>query len=406
MNLSLFLSKKLIPKNSSSVSKPVVGIAVASVALGICILLLTFAITAGFRSEIRNKVIGFGSHIEVAHFDNNNSYESSPIFINTDLVASLRQIPGVAKIQPFTTKAGIVKTENDVEGIVFKGINADYDSLFFMKNLVKGNFIKLSDSAVSNEVIISETLAKKLQLGVGQKFTAFFIQNPVRQRAFTIVGIYNTGLKEYDKTYIVCDMAHLQKLNDWRKDCVGGLEILIDDFDKIDRINEQVSDVLPYDLQSSTIIERNRDIFDWISLFDQNVLILVILVIVISGVSLISTQLILSLEHISTIGLLKALGCTTANIRNIFLLLSARILGWGLLLGNATGLLFCFLQNRFHLITLNPDNYYVPYVPIDVQWRHIVLINLAAVLVSLSVLIIPAHFVARRTSAISALRMD
>ena len=406
MNFSLFLSQKLIPKNSRRVSKPVVSIAVGSVALGICILLLTFAITTGFRNEIRNKVIGFGSHIEVAHFDNNYSYESSPVFVNANLIANIKQVDGVAHIQPFTTKAGIVKTENDVEGVVFKGINVNYDSLFFVKNLVKGNFITLSDSAVSNDVLISETMAKKLQLDVGQKFTAFFIQNPVRQRAFTIKGIYNTGLGEHDKRYIFCDMAHLQKLNDWKSGCVGGLEILINDFNNIDCINKQISDALPYDLLSTTITDRNRDIFDWIRLFDQNVLILVFLVIIISGVSLISTQLILSLEHITTIGLLKALGCTTATIRNVFLFLSAKILGLGLLFGNAIGLLFCFVQNRFHLIPLNPDNYYVSYVPVDVQWLQVVLINIGAILISFAVLIIPAHIVACRTSAINTLRMD
>ena len=406
MNLSFFLSQKLIPENSKRISKPVVNIAVVGVALGICILLLTFAITTGFRNEIRNKVIGFGSHIEVAHFDNNYSYESSPVFIDTNWIASLEQIEGVVHIQPFTFKAGIVKTESEVEGVVFKGIDSNYDSLFFVKNLVKGTFITLSDTAVSNDVIISEILAKKLQLDIGQKFTAFFIQQPVRQRMFTIKGIYNTGLGVYDKTHIVCDMAHLQKLNDWQSDCVGGLEILIDDFNQIDRINDRISDVLPYNLLSTTIIDRNRDIFSWIRLFDQNVFILVFLVVIISSVSLISTQLILSLEHITTIGLLKALGCTTFAIRNVFLFLSARILSRGLLLGNAVGLLFCFLQSRLHLVALNPDNYYVSYVPIDVEWLQVVLINLAAVLISFAVLIIPAHLVARRTSAINALRMD
>ena len=406
MNFSYFLSQKLIPKDSKRVSKPVVTISIISVALGICILLLTFAITTGFRNEIRNKVVGFGSHIEIAHFDNNISYESSPVFIDTALITSLKQIKGITNIQAFTTKAGIVKTENDVEGVVFKGIDANYDSLFFVKNLVKGTFITLSDSATSNDVIISEILAKKLQLDVGQKFTAFFIQNPVRQRMFAIKGIYNTGFGIYDKTYIICDIAHLQKLNDWKSDCVGGLEILIDDFNKIDLLNERINDVLPYDLQSTTIIDRNRDVFDWIRLFDQNVFILIFLVIIISGVSLISTQLILLLEQISTIGLLKALGCTTSTIRNVFLFISAKILGLGLLFGNAIGLLLCWIQHHFHLITLNPDSYYVSYIPIDIQCLHLILINLGAVLVSFTVLIIPAHFVARRTTAINALRVD
>ena len=406
MNISFFLSQKLIPKNSRRVSKPVVVISIVSVALGICILLLTFAITAGFRNEIRNKVAGFGSHIEIVHFDNNYSYESSPVFIDAELISSLKQVEGVANVQPFTTKAGIVKTENDVEGVVFKGIDMHYDSSFLVKNLVRGAFIALSDSAVSNEVLISETLARKLQLDTGQKVTAFFIQNPVRQRVFVIKGIYSTGMEVYDKTYLVCDMAHLQKLNDWKSGCVGGLELLIDDFNRIDRVNDLVQDVLPYDLLSTTIIDRNRDIFDWIRLFDQNVFILVFLVIIISGASLISTQLILSLEHISTIGLLKALGCSTSTIGNIFLFLSAKIVGWGLLFGNAVGLLLCWLQNHFRIITLNLDNYYVSYIPIDVQWWQVVAVNLGTVLISFAVLIIPAHFVARRTSAIAALRMD
>ena len=406
MNFSFYLSQKLVPKDGRRVSKPVVAVSIVTMALGVCILLLTFAITTGFRNEIRNKVIGFGSHIEIAHFDNNNSYESSPVFVVSEMIDAIKQINGVVNIQAFTSKAGIVKTESEVEGVVFKGIDPDYDSLFFVKNMVKGNFLTLSDSTTSNDVLLSETLAKKLQLDTGQKFTAFFIQNPVRQRAFTIKGIYNTGLSTYDKTIILCDIKHLQKLNDWKSDCVGGLEVLIDDFDKIDLLNETVSDVLPYNLRATTIIDRNRDIFDWIRLFDQNVFILVILVVIISGVSLISTQLILSLEHISTIGLLKALGCTTSTIRNVFLFLSAKILIIGLLVGNAVGLLLCWLQNQFHLITLNPDNYYVSYIPIDVQWLHVVLINIGAVLVSFAVLIIPAHFVARRTSAINALRMD
>jgi len=406
LNFSYFLSQKLIPKDSKSVSKPVVRISIVSVALGICILLLTFAITTGFRNEIRDRVIGLGSHIRVVHFDNNNSYESSPVFINPELISDIERINGVVRIQPFTTKACIVKTENDVEGVVFKGIDANYDARFFVKNLVKGRFISLSDTAVSNEALISEKLAKKLQLDTGIKITAFFIQNPVRQRVFTIRGIYNTGVEDYDKRHIICDMAHLQKINDWANGYVGGLEILIDNFDNMQNINAQVRDVLPYDLQASTIIEQYAGIFDWIHLFDQNVFILIFLVIIIAGVSLISTQLILSLEHISTIGLLKALGCTTSAVRNIFLFLSARILGLGLLFGNMAGLLLCFLQSHFQIFRLNPDNYYVSYVPIDVQWLHVILINVGAIFISFAVLIIPAHFVARKTNTIKALRID
>lgn len=406
MNFSFFLSQKLIPKENRRISKPVLTISIISVALGICILILTFAITTGFRNEIRNKVVGFGSHIEISHFDNNLSYESSPIELDANLIAAITQVEGVAKIQPFCNKAGIVKTENDVEGIVFKGIDADYDSLFFSKNLIKGRFIQLDDSITSNDIIISEILAQKLKLDTGQKLSAFFVQNPVRQRMFTIKGIYNTGLSVFDKTFIICDIKHIQKLNDWKIECIGGLEVLITHFDKINSINENINNILPYDMRATTIIDRNRDIFDWIRLFDQNVLILVILVIIISGVSLISTQLILILEHISTIGILKALGCTTSAIRNVFLFISLKILGTGLLVGNFIGLSFCFLQSTFHLIPLNPKNYYVSYVPVEVQWLQIAIINAGVILISFVVLVIPAHFIARRISAVKALRMD
>ena len=406
MNISLFLSQKLIPKDSRRISKPVLTISILSVALGVCILILTFAITTGFRNEIRNKVVGFGSHIEISHFDNNQSYESSPIEIDDVLTAAVKQVEGVVKLQAFSTKAGIAKTENDVEGVVFKGVGSDYDSAFFVKNLIKGSFIRLSDSLTSNEIIISETLAQKLHLDTGQRLTAFFVQNPVRQRVFTIKGIYNTGMNIFDKTFIICDIKHIQRLNDWKSGCIGGLEVLIADFDKIDAVNENINNILPYNMQATTIIARNRMIFDWISLFDQNVFILVLLVLIITGVSLISTQLILILEHISTIGLLKALGSTTAAVRNIFLFISLKILGTGLVVGNFIGLSFCFLQQNFHFITLNPENYYVSYVPIEVQWLQIALINAGAVLISFVVLIIPAHFVARRVSAVRALRMD
>ncbi len=406
MNLSYLLSKKLIPKDNQRISRPILIISIISVALGVGILIIAFAITTGFKSEIREKIVGFGSHIEIVHFDNNNSYESSPIDNDFDFYKDIQNLENVSSIQSVATKAGIVQGDNDIEGVVFRGIGKDYNSSFFEKHLVKGRFIQMQDSSTSNEIIISELLANKLQLDTGQRLFSYFVQNPVRQRVFKITGIYNTGLGTYDKNTIISDIRQIQKLNDWEKNQVSGIEVLIRNFDKIDLTNDQINDLLPPDMQSSTIIERNRDIFDWMDLFNQNVYILIILIVIITTVSLISTQLTISLEHIATIGILKTLGCTNATIRNIFLYISARILGFGLLFGNIVALLFCYLQGTFNLIKLNPENYYVSSVPIEVNIWHVLLINTGTILISIAILIIPSYFVAKKTKAIDALRME
>jgi lipoprotein-releasing system permease protein len=381
-------------------------ISIISVALGVSILILAFAVTSGFKSEIRGKIVGFGSHIEIVRFDNNNSYESVPILTDFDFYNDILALENVLSIQSVATKAGIVKGEQDIEGVVFKGVGEEYNSSFFEKHLVKGRFIQMSDSVVSNEIIVSEILANKLHLDTGQRLLAYFVQNPVRQRMFTITGIYNTGLGTHDKNIILADIRQMQKLNDWDKNRASGIEILLKDFDKIDYTNEQINELLPPDMQSNTIIERHREIFDWLDLFDQNVYILILLIIIVATVSLTSTQLTISLEHISTIGILKTLGCTNVVIRNIFLYISARILGYGLLFGNLIALTICYLQHIFKIITLNSENYFVSFVPIQVDVWNVLLINAGTILISLAILLIPSYFVAQKTKAIDALRME
>jgi lipoprotein-releasing system permease protein len=381
-------------------------ISIISVALGVSILILAFAITSGFKSEIRGKIVGFGSHIEIVHFDNNNSYESIPISDSFDFYDDICKLDNVLSIQSVAAKAGIVKGEQDIEGVVFKGIGKDYNSSFFEKYLIKGRFILLNDSSSSNEIIISEMLANKLHLDTGERLLAYFVQQPVRQRMFTIIGIYNTGLGTHDKNTIIADIRQIQKLNDWNKNLAGGIEILLKDFDKIDQTNEQINDMLLPDMQANTIIERNREIFDWIDLFDQNVYILILLIIIVTAVSLTSTQLTISLEHITTVGILKTLGCTNAVIRNIFLYISARILGFGLLFGNIIALVLCYLQYSLKIITLNPENYFVSFVPIQVDVWYVLLINFGTILISIAILLIPSYFVAQKTKAIDALRME
>ena len=406
MNISFFLSKKLIPRDSQRISKPIITVSVISVALGVIILILAFAITTGFKNEIKEKMVGFGSHIEISHFDNNQSYENTPIDKNLDVYQQIAKLNHVANIEPFAMKAGIVKGDEDIEGIVFKGIEKNYPPSFFEKYLQKGHFILFDDSTASNEIFISEILANKLFLDTGQRLLTYFVQNPVRQRMFTIAGIYNTGLGKFDKNIILCDIAHIQKLNNWQPNQVSGIEVLIDNFANLEIVNQQINDMLPPDLLASTIVERNRDIFDWISLFNQNVYILIILIIIVTGVSLISTQLTISLEHIPTIGILKTLGCTNAVIRNIFLYISGKILTIGLLFGNTIALILCFIQNKYHIVTLNPENYYVSFVPIEVNFWEVLYINLGVIAISIGILVIPSFFVAKNTKTIDALQMD
>jgi len=406
LNIGFFLSRKLIPKDSHRISKPIVLISIISVALGVATLILAFAITTGFKNEIKEKIIGFGSHIEIRHFDNNVSYENTPVSNDLPIYDEIKRLEHVSSIQPVASKAGILKGEEDIEGVVFKGITKDYPTDFFKKYLQKGRFIQFEDSVNSNEIIISELLANKLHLDTGQRILAYFVQNPVRQRMFTIVGIYNTGLGKYDKNSILCDIGQIQRLNDWNPNQVSGMEILLDNFSNLGAINEEANDLLPPDMLAMTIEELHPDIFGWIDLFNQNVYILIILIIIVTMVSLISSQLTISLEHISTVGILKALGCTNTIVRNIFFFISLRILFLGLFFGNAIALLICYIQAKYHLLGLNPESYYVSFVPIEVVSWHVLCINLATILISVAILVFPSYFVAKKTKAIDALRMD
>jgi lipoprotein-releasing system permease protein len=406
LDVNYFLSRKLIPKDSKRISRPIAIISIISVALGISILIIAFAITTGFKNEIRKKIIGFGSHLEIVYFDNNNSYESIPIYTHLDFYNDIKTLNNVSAIQAVSTKAGIVRGEKDIEGVVFKGVGKDYHSAFFEKHLLKGRFIQSNDSVPSSEIIISELLANKLQLDTGQKLLAYFVQNPVRQRVFKIAGIYSTGLGRHDRNTVICDILQIQHLNQWDNTQASAVEVLIKDFDKINMTNEQINDVLPADMQSTTIMERNQDIFDWIDLFNQNVYILIVLIVIITVVSLISTQLTIFLEHITTIGVLKTLGCTNADIRNIFSYISLRILGSGLFFGNAIALLICYLQNKFDIIRLNPENYYVSSVPVEVVFWQVLLINIVTIVICMGILIFPSYFVARKIKAIDALHMN
>lgn len=369
-----------------------------------CVLILTFAITAGFRNEVQSKITGLGAHIAVSHYDNNESFQKVPIVDSENLRRRILAQDNVSHLQATACMAGIIQGHQDVEGVAFKGVGTDYDTSFLFRQIVQGRCLQLNDSAVSNELLVSETFSKRTGLQVGDKVNAFFVQNPVRERKFEIVGIYNTGLSIYDKTYVMCDIRQIVKLKGWADNRIDALEVFVKDFSLLESTTDKVNLAVDYDMKAESIKEQQQEVFNWIDLVEQNVVVLILLIIVIVAVSLISTQLTFALEHIPTIGILKTMGCRNTSISHIFMWVSFKVLFSGMLWGNAVGLLLCWLQHTFHIVTLNPENYYMSYVPINVQWVHVLAVNAGVMLISWCVLVLPAYFVAKKvriTDAIS-----
>ncbi|MBQ2488356.1 MAG: ABC transporter permease [Bacteroidales bacterium] len=403
MNTNRYIAQRLLPRNGRRFSKPILWIATISVGLGVCVMIWAFAITSGFRKEIREKVVGFGSHIVIQRFDNNQSYEKQPFSTHSLPLSKIERLPNVRCVQKCASKAGIIQTNEEIEGILFKGIDSNYDSSFFTRHLIRGHFPNYAHESETNDILISSHLANRLQLDTGEKIRVYFIQNPVRQRSFNIAGIYNTGLGNYDQTYALCAIRHIQKLNNWTEDSVDAIEILLHDFDKMENTCSRINHALPYQLTAETTKKMHPDMFEWIALFDQNVIVLVILITIVVCITLISTLLTITLEQIPAIGMLQTLGCTTKDIRNIFLFISRRILLKGMLIGNAAAMLFCMMQQKTHMLRLDPKNYFMDYVPMLCQWQHILGINLSVFAVGICFLLIPSHFVTKQIRIVDAL---
>ncbi|MDQ1772338.1 FtsX-like permease family protein [Labilibaculum sp. A4] len=414
MNLELFIAKKITisKKGGGNISHPIISIAKISIALGIAVMILAVAIVTGFKSEITNKVIGFGSHIQITNYDNNSSFETNPIEKNAISVSSIEKIPGVSHIQSFATKPGILKTKSDIQGIVLNGIGKDYDWSFFKNHLVEGKTIQLTDSTKSNDILISEKLSNLLQLKVGNKLSVYFIQQPPRVRSFTVAGIYNTGMEEFDKLFLICDIQHIQKLNDWSNNQVSGYEIFIDNFDDLDLIDQQIKGITAASftddgagLKVRSIVRKYPQIFSWLDMLDMNVWIILSLMILVAGFNMVSGLLIIILEKTNMIGILKALGTENWSIRKIFLYQSSMLIGQGLLWGNIIGISVCLLQYFFEIIPLDPTNYYVDTVPINLKITHIILLNIGSLIVTVSMLLVPSYLITKITPA-KAIKFD
>lgn len=412
MNIEFFIAGRIYKgnrKNTQNVSSPAIKIAIAGIALGLSVMIATIGIIIGFKKEVRGKVIGFGSHIQITSFAPNNSYEQAPISFSDTLRRKLSSNPDIEHVQSFIVKPGIIKTQNDFQGVVLKGVGDDYDWKFFEQNLIQGKTLKeASVPEGSNPTLISQTIAQKLHLKLGDSFNTYFIQDPVRVRKFVIVGIYQTHFEDYDKLFILTHDRLLSRLNDWDNDMVSGIEVFIKDFNRLDAVSQHlfyemsfVKDRMGNTLYTRSIKDINPVIFNWLELLDMNVWIIIILMIAVAGVTMISGLLIIILERTNMIGMLKAMGSPDISIRKVFLYLSAYLIGQGMLWGNVIGLTFCALQKYFHIIKLNPATYYLSSVPIDLNIFYILLLNIGTLLVSLLMMIAPSYLVAKITPATS-----
>lgn len=409
MNTEFFIAKRLYKgnkKNEKRVSSPAVTIAIAGIALGLVVMILSVSIVIGFKKEIRGKVVGFGSHIHVTSFEDNSSFELNPIATSDSLYSIITSHPEIRHVQPYIIKPGIIKTDENFQGVVMKGVNEEYDWEFFSKNLIEGHIIDKDNNEGENQAIVSKDIADKLHLKLGDKFTSYFVQDPVRARRFKITGIYQTNFEDYDKLYILTDMHLLSKLNDWDKDLASGLEVLVKDYDELDMTAQELffdmasyQDRLGNTLYAKSIKDINPIIFDWLSLLDMNVVIIIVLMLIVSGFTMISGLLIIILERTNMIGILKAVGTRSFNIRKIFLYLSSFLILKGLVWGNIIALIICFAQKYLHIIQLNPEVYYTAYVPVEINVWNIVIINVGTLIVSMLMMIGPSYLIAKISPA-------
>ncbi|MCD8291418.1 MAG: ABC transporter permease [Prevotella sp.] len=403
MNLPLFIAKRIYSDNSDKqeVSRPAIRIATAGVAIGLAVMLISVCIILGFKHGIRDKVIGFGSHITVANFYYLHNNIQSPICMPDSMLDVLRTINGVNHVQRFAMKQGILKTDSDFLGVMFKGVGPEYDTTFIHNNLVSGSIPVFSDSVSQNKILISKIMANLLKLDTGDRvFAYFFDKNDVRTRRFTVAGVYETNLTQYDKAVCFTDLYSAVRLNSWENDQISGAELTVNDFNKLndvedvliqkvnrrlDRYNETYS--------SETIQQSNPQIFAWLDLLDLNVWIILILMLCVAGFTMISGLLIIILERTNMIGILKALGAGNKLVRKTFLWFAVFIIGRGMLLGDIIAIALMLIQKYTGLVTLDPSTYYVKVVPVEINIPIIILLNIATFLISVFVLIAPSYLI-------------
>jgi lipoprotein-releasing system permease protein len=391
-------------RDNKSMSRPAVRIAIIGITLGLAIMLISIAVIVGFKREVRNQIIGFGSHIQVMSYNNYNSIQSEPITLTPQLDSLLKTTPNVRDIQHIATQPGIIHTEEAFQGILLKGVDSTYNWDFFSQNLIEGT--TLGDS-IKNGTIISSAIAHTMNLKIGDSYTVYFASNNgLRARKFTVVGIYQTTFADYDKLYILTDISHIQRLNQWADNQFSTLEILVNDYSRLNQTSADLFNKIIIYSHNTDILYRvetieslTPQIFDWLDMLDMNAIVIIILMLAVSGFCVISGLLILILERSATIGLLKSLGANNWTIRKIFLIQSAYLISRGMLWGNIIGLAIIVIQHFTHAIPLDPTSYYVDYVPVQLSLSGWLLINIGLAIASILMLVGPSYFVTRISPA-------
>lgn len=416
MNIERFLAKRIISDsaNGSQLSRPIVRISVIGIALGLAVMILTISIVKGFQEEVRAKLIGVGAHILITNYDNNSSDEPLPISNKQPFLEQLRHDPTVAHFNVFTTKTGIIKTKTVNEGVVLKGVGADYDWTFISNNLKEGRPFTVGDTGASRSIIVSRYLADKLELKLNDKVIIYFLAkrsnehstyHDQRVKTFFICGIYETGLEDVDKTLVLVDIQQLQKLNYWTPEQVGGFELTIHNYNQIDETGERINELIGAGLIAQTIKEMNPTIFSWLDLQDVNAVIVIALMVLVAGINMISALLILILERTNMIGILKALGATNKSIQKVFLYNAGYLIGKGLIWGNIIGISIALIQKYYGLFKLDEATYYVSTIPIQFNLVYILLLNVGTLLCCLLMLILPS-FIVSKITPVKAIRFS
>lgn len=407
MNTELFIAKRLFSDKATRklLSQRIIRIALIGIALGLTVMIVSVAVVTGFKKEIRDRVIGFGSNIQIINYDSNNSYETRPVSADQPFLETVRSLAGVKYVQPFATKPGMIKTDEYHQGIIFKGVTKDYNWDFFAKNLVAGHVPNLNDSSRVNEIILSEYLSKLLNIKLNDRVVVYFInENDAIPRLLqlTVCGVYRSGFEEFDKVFILGDLKQVQRLNDWRNDQISGFEVAITNFNQIDNIEQEIrNSVIQFRdadadiMRTESITRLYPQIFDWLSVLDMNVWIILLLMVIVASFNMVSGLLVLILERASMIGVLKAMGSANWSIRKVFIYLSVFLTSRGMLWGNVIGISIVLLQGIFHIIKLDPAAYYVDYVPMNFSVLHLVLLNLGTITITSLILIIPSWLISR-----------
>ena len=394
MNAATFISKRIFSLSKENLSSTVMRIAVASVALGIAIMLISIAVVVGFKNQIKDKVIGFVAPIHVQALNQNESIEEAPFVFDSVLKARLDK-PFIKNMHKTANKAGIIKTDDEIQAVVLKGVDVDYNWSYINYYLVDGETPQYVENERSNDVVVSNIIARKMKLKVGDDVRIWFVDNDMkaRGRKFVVKGIYETGLQECDERFVYCDLNQIRRLNGWKNGEIGHLEIWVDDEDKINSYNRQIYYSIPTELVSYSAMETYPQIFDWLSLQDMNVVIIIVLMLLVAGITIISMLLIIILERTSTIGLLKAMGASNGLIRSIFLRRSCSILLIGILIGNVIGIGFCLIQKYTSFISLSPESYYLSAVPIELNIWHILALNIGTMVLWVLMLLLPTMLI-------------